>query len=516
MLAGEILRLAAARFPDKPALIEDGRRLSYRALDTAADRVANALVALGLAKGARIALLAPNILEFPIVFYGAARAGIIVAMLSTRVTSRDLAYMLNKIGAEGLFFADAQADLVRAARNGVPSLRHVVSLGTAGGDAGVDAIAFEAFLAKGVDAPLAVEIALDDPLAMTFTGGTTGFPKAVVVTHRARYATAVTCGVEFGLDERDVAVVATPLFHAAGVFVWFHPAVMLGCTCVLLPAWDPARFIDTVETHRATAVLLVPTQLADLINHPAFSAVRLATLRHVNYAGAPMAVALFDRLRAALPIVAFTENYGQSETGPMTVRRAFHPHEKRGSVGRPAHNVELRIVDAAGRAVAPGTVGEVVTRGAHVLKEYWGDPAQTAAAFRSGDGWLWTGDLGVRDADGFITLVDRSKDMIIVGGENIYPTELENALFQHEAVAECAVFGIPDERLGEAPAAHVVLHEGRAATAEELIAFVAARVARHKRPRLLKLVDTLPKTAVGKIQKNAIREEYWRGRDRKI
>jgi acyl-CoA synthetase (AMP-forming)/AMP-acid ligase II len=515
MLAGEILRLAAARFPDKSALIEGERQLTYREFDRAANRAANALIRLGLAKGSRIAIVSPNSIEFAILYFGAARAGVIAAMPSTRSTAQDLAYMLDKVGAEALFFSGALAATIGAARKSVATLKHAIALGPADGAAG-PSISFESFMAQGDDAPPDVPLDLDDPLAMTFTGGTTGFPKGVLVTHRARYTTVVTCNVEFGLDERDIVLVATPMFHAAGLFVWFKPAVMLGCTCVLMGAWDVGQFIDIVERHAVTGTLLVPTQLADLVGDARFSAERLRTLRHINYAGAPMPVALFDRLRTALPDVAFTENYGQSETGPMTIRRTFHPYDKRTSVGRPAHNVETRVVDARGRDVPPGVVGEIVTRGAHLLKEYWGEPAQTAALFRSGDGWLWTGDLGMRDADGFISLVDRSKDMIIAGGENIYPAEIENALYQHEAVAECAVFGIPDDRWGEVPAAHVVLHGGVRIGEAALIAFLETRIARHKRPRFVKFVEHLPKTAVGKIQKNLIREPYWQGRERKI
>jgi fatty-acyl-CoA synthase len=306
------------------------------------------------------------------------------------------------------------------------------------------------------------------------------------------------------------------MFHAAGLFVWFQPAIMLGCTCVLQSGWNAERFVALVERHAVTGALLVPTQLADLIVHPAFAPDRLRTLRHINYAGAPMPLVLYDRLAAALPNVAFTENYGQSETGPLTIRRAFHPHDRRASSGRPPHNVETRVVDAEGREVPPSVLGEIVTRGTHLLKEYWGEPEQTAALFRGGDGWLWTGDIGMRDADGFITLVDRSKDMIVSGGENIYPTEIENALYEHEAVLECAVFGIPDERWGEVPAAHVVLRGGARVAEQALIAFVAERIARHKRPRMIVFVDSLPKTALGKVQKNVIRAPYWEGRSRGV
>jgi fatty-acyl-CoA synthase len=507
MLAGELLRLAAARFPDKPALIDGERSLTFREFDKAANRAAHALLALGLRKGSRAAILSPNTIEFAVLYFGAARAGVILATPTIRATPRDLVYMLSKIGAEALFYAEPLAATALGAADQVASLTHRIAL---------DRESFGAFMAKGHDEPSDAALDADDPLAMTFTGGTTGFPKGVLVTHRARYTTAVTCGVEFGLDERDVCMIATPMFHAAGLFVWFQPAVMLGCTCVMLSGWNVERFIDLVERHAVTGVLLVPTQLADLIAHPAFAPQRLRTIRHINYAGAPMPVALYDRLTAALPNVAFTENYGQSETGPVTIRRAFHPHDRRATSGRPPHNIETKVVDAEGREVPPGVHGEIVTRGAHLLKEYWGEPEQTAALFRGGDGWLWTGDIGVRDADGFITLVDRSKDMIVAGGENIYPTEIENALYEHEAVLECAVFGIPDERWGEVPAAHIVLRAGAGVTEEALIAFAASRIARHKRPRLVRFVDHLPKTAIGKVQKNVIRAPYWQGRSRAV
>jgi fatty-acyl-CoA synthase len=507
MLAGELLRLAAARFPDKPALIDGDRSLTFREFDRAANRAAQALLALGLRKGSRAAILSQNAMEFALLYFGAARVGVILATLTTRATPRDVAYMLDKIGAEALFYATPFAAVAHGATDQVVSLKHRIA---------IDEASFAAFMAKGRDEAPAVALDLDDPLAMTFTGGTTGFPKGVLVTHRARYTTAVTCGVEFGIDERDVCLVATPMFHAAGLFVWFQPAIMLGCTCVLQGGWTPERFIELVERHAVTGTLLVPTQLADLIAHKDFSPERLRTLRHINYAGAPMPVALYDRLTAALPQVAFTENYGQSETGPMTIRRAFHPHDRRATSGRPPHNVETKIVDPEGREVPPGVPGEIVTRGTHLLKEYWGEPEQTAALFRGRDGWLWTGDIGVRDADGFISLVDRSKDMIVSGGENIYPTEIENALYEHTAVLECAVFGIPDERWGEVPAAHVVLRAEARVSEEVLVAFVADRIARHKRPRLVKFVENLPKTAIGKVQKNIIRAPYWQGRSRTI
>ncbi len=362
------------------------------------------------------------------------------------------------------------------------------------------------------------DITLDesDGLAITLTGGTTGFPKAVLVSHRARCASAIAAAEELGLSEDDIVIASTPLFHSAGLFVWFGTAVLQGATVVLPDAWDPLNFMQTVEKEKVTAAFLVPSQLNDLIAHPDFSAERLKTLHNIGYAGAPMSRALFDRVRSMLPDVSFTENYGQSEACPITIRCDRHGEEKLGTVGKIAINAELAIVDQEGSLLPPGEIGDIVTRGEQVFDEYFNDPEETARAFRLPDGWLLTGDVGFIDEDGFLTLVDRSKDMLVSGAENVYPVEIENTLYQHDAVAECAVFGIPDERWGEVPAAHVVLAPGVVVSEEELIAFCVTKIARFKRPRIIKFVSGLPKTPVGKIRKNELRAPYWEGHDKKI
>ena len=217
-----------------------------------------------------------------------------------------------------------------------------------------------------------------------------------------------------------------------------------------------------------------------------------------------------------LPHASFTENYGQSEACPITIRCERHGDEKLGTVGKAASNAELGVVDKDGNLLPAGEIGDVVPRGLQVFDEYYNDPEETAAAFSLPDGWLLTGDVGFIDEDGFLTLVDRSKDMLVSGGENVYPAEIENALYQHEAVAECAVFGIPHERWGEVPAAHVVLSPGASVSEQELIDFCARRIARFKRPRIIKFVESLPKTPVGKIRKNELREPYWESQERNI
>ena len=517
MLTGEFLRLSARRAPERTAVTDGARRLSYRELDAEANRLAHALSHLGAGRDTRVAIVSGNRPGYAVVYFGAARAGVPLAHVSTRCTAENLIYMLELIGAEILFFESRSTALVEQARANSPRLKHTICLDPPqNGEGSPDAPSVHDLIASMPNSPPDVEIRDTDPLGITFTGGTTGLPKAVLVSHRARAATAYAAAVDFGVGESDIVAATTPLFHCAGLFVWFAPAIMLGATVVTLPGWDVEQFIEATEREGITAAFFVPSQLNDLVSHPAFSAQRLRTLKNVGYAGAPMGRSLLERVQAALPHTAFTENYGQSETCPLTVRRPDHGAARIGTVGRPAFNVELTVVDADGGYVAAGQVGEIVTRGEQLFEGYYGDLEQTRAAFPKGDGWLWTGDLGFLDEDGFLTLVDRSKDMLVSGGENIYPAEIENALYGHPAVAECAVFGIPNDHWGEVPAAHVVVTDGRTATEDELIEYCAGRISRHKRPRLVRFVDALPRTAVGKIRKNVLREPYWEGRERTI
>lgn len=515
MIIGDFLRLSARRLPSKTAVVANNERLSYEQLDKAANQFAHALAGLGLPAASTVAIQSSNCWEYAAAFFGIARAGHVSAHISAKVTSHELRFMIEKTRAQVLLVG---AGLERRAREALEPARtgvRMVVLGSSHEDIPGES-PFSAFIENQPAELPEVEVRETDPLAITFTGGTTGLPKGVLVSHRARVVTAETALVLFGLDETDIVCVATPLFHAAGLFVVFAPPVLLGCTTVLLPMWDVGLFMGTVEKERVSATLLVPSQLNDLVSHPEFDAARLKSLRKIGYAGAPMSRALFERIRTALPHVEFTENYGQTETGPIAVRCPWHPPAKLSAVGRPSFNAEVDVVDETCTPVPRGTIGEIVTRGPHVFTEYYEDPKQTAACFRGKDGWLWTGDLGYIDEDGFVYLVDRSKDMLISGGENVYPAEIENALYQHAAVAECAVFGIPDEHWGEVPAAHVVLKSNSQVTEEELIAFCTTLVARHKRPRVVRFVSSLPRTAVGKIQKNVLRDPYWAGHERKI
>ena len=331
MLTGEFLRLAARRAPGRTAIIGSGRRLTYRDLDAEANQVANALLHLGADRETRVAIMSRNRPEYAAVYFGAARAGVMLAHISTRCTIDNLAYMLDLTGAEILFVEQQSAALVEQARARSPQLRHVIALDLPrDGEESKVTPTFSQLIASMADTPPDVEIRGADPLGVTFTGGTTGLPKAVLVSHRARAATAFAAAVDFGLGEKDIVAATTPLFHCAGLFVWFAPAIMLGTTVVTLPGWDVEQFMEATEREGITAAFFVPSQLNDLVSHPAFSAERLRTLKNVGYAGAPMGRSLLERVQDALPHVAFTENYGQSEVCPLTIRC---PGQRQGETG---------------------------------------------------------------------------------------------------------------------------------------------------------------------------------------
>ncbi|MDX1404618.1 MAG: AMP-binding protein [Woeseiaceae bacterium] len=514
MLVGDILKKSAARAPERLALIGRGRRLTYAEFEQAANRLAHALLGLKLEKGANVAILSSNRPEYAIAYFAIARTPYVSAHLSTRSIASELEYVLNRIDAKVIFFEASHANLITEI---LPQLETRPLLIALDKTSDIDGATFiDDFAAGFPGGQPEIDIEETDSLAITLTGGTTGLPKAVLVSHRARSASAIAAKEEFGLDADDIVIASTPLFHAAGLFVWFGTAVMQGATVVLPPAWDAAEFMKIVESEKVTAAFLVPSQLNDLISHRDFSAEKLKTLKNIGFAGAPMSRALFDRVQSLLPHVAFTENYGQSEACPITIRPPGVTDEKLGTVGKAACNAEIGIVDTNGNLLPAGEIGDVVTRGDQLFDEYLNDPEETKAAFSLDGGWLLTGDVGFIDDDGFLTLVDRSKDMLVSGGENVYPAEIENVLYQHEAVAECAVFGIPDERWGEVPAAHIVLSPGVSVSEKNLIDFCATKIARFKRPRIVKFVNMLPKTPVGKIRKNDLRQPYWSDKKKNV
>jgi acyl-CoA synthetase (AMP-forming)/AMP-acid ligase II len=510
MLTGDMLRRSAERFPNKPAILWQGTALGYRALDEAANRLANRLIGLGLKKGAKVGIICRNRTEYGIAFFGVARSGCVLVNISVLYAPDELAFVLDKADVELLIFEDLFAEKIDGLRGRLTKISTYVVIG----EAGEGAESFDAFAATGDSGYPDIEIDEDDPFCMTYTGGTTGRPKGVLCSHRNRAVTAHTVMVEEAIDPRDVVGVVTPMFHVAALNIMFQPAILAGATTTFLSKWDVGDFAAMAKSVAMTAAFMVPTQISMVVSDENFDADNFTAWRKLSFAGAPMPDWVQRAVLKKLPKIRMTQIYGQSEMGVLTSLRYWDLPGKLGSIGRQVYNADVAVVDAEGRKVKPGEIGELVSRGENVMLEYYGEPEQTAAFMKHG--WAWTGDVGTIDEVGFITLVDRSKDMIILGGENVYPKEIENVIYEHPDVFECAVFGIPHDKWGEVPAAYVVLREGATLDEAKLVDFCAERLARFKRPRVMKFVDGFPKTAIGKIQKNILREPYWQGRTKNI
>lgn len=513
MLTGDMLRRSAHRFPDKPAIVYRGpdgtRRVSYRQLDEDANRLAHALLALGLDKGATVSMLSRNVPEYGTVFFGVARTGLLQNNISVLYAPEELAWVLNKSKTQVLVFDAAFADKVAAIREACPGIRRYICIGDA---PQLDATPFKQFIEGAPATPPAVSLDERDAFCMTYTGGTTGRPKGVLMNHRARAITAHTVVVEEHLTAEDVVGIVTPLFHVAALNIMFQPAMLVGATTVLVTPWNADAYLAAVQEERISAAFMVPTQANALATHPQLEAHDLSSWTKLSFAGAPMPDWVQTELMRRLPQLKLTQIYGQSEMGVIAALPHTALPAKLGSVGREPYNVDVAVLRSDGTPAPAGELGEVASRGDNLMMGYFDEPKQTADFFRVGGGWGLSGDIGVMDADGFLTLVDRAKDMLISGGENVYPKEIENVLYELPQVAECAVFGIPDDKWGEVPAAYIQLKAGTTLAEAEVVAQCEAKLARLKRPRLVKFVDGFPKTPIGKIQKNVLKEPYWEGR----
>jgi acyl-CoA synthetase (AMP-forming)/AMP-acid ligase II len=516
VLSGDILRLSAQRHPRKTALIGPANEMTFRELDQAANRFAHALIGAGFAKGDRVAVMCPNIPEYAVFHFGAARTGCIQVHLSLMYGPDEITHILGQTGARMIVVDEEFRPAIDAVRDRLPALERVVVVAGPGRPATDSAETFDDFIADASDTPPDIALKDTDPLGMTFTGGTTGLPKGALVSHRARFVSAYTVVIEHELTGEDVCAALTPLFHAVGLFIWFQAAMLAGCTTVMLRKWDAADFVEACARYGITAAMTVPVQLRALLGEPYFDAEKLASFRKIGCGGANVPAETIAEGRAKLPGARLIDHYGQSETGILTVLKPWHPADKNHTIGLPAIGVDLRVLDSDGNPVKPGEIGEIVITGEFLFDGYFDNPEETAAYFKHGDGWGWTGDLATVDEDGFITLAGRSKDMIISGGINVYPREVEIVLERHDSVAECTVFGVPDDKWGEALIALVVARGGAEPAAQalpdQLAAYCTEHLARFKCPREFQVVAEIPKTTAGKIQKPRLREDYLNNR----
>lgn len=498
---GELPCAAARRLGAKAAVIAGDRGIGFDELDDLANRFANALAGIGVAPGDRIGIFLRNIAEYPIAYFGIAKAGAVSVHIPLRFVEADFDYALRRVPLAALVLEDSMTQQIGWAARHLPSSRIIQVGAKAAAPSFADLVA-----GANADAP-AIAVAEDSAGLILFTSGTTGYPKGALQPHYGRCLSAQVGIADFGLTDADVLAVASPLYHAAGLLTWFQSGVAAGACAVLLPTWDPATFMEAVQRHRITGAFAVPTQLAMLLRHPGFDASRLRTLRIVVYGGAPSDPRLIEELARALPETRLVQNYGMTESGPLFSQGPEDRRVNPSALGRPNATLEVELFAEPGRPAAIGEPGEIATRGRHLMLGYYGDEQATREFFRSGDGWGWTGDLGVRDENGMITLVGRTRDTIISGALNIYPSELERVAKQHPGVADCAAFGLPDDIWGELPAIAVVSKPGAPMREADLLALFEETIARFKRPRQVFFVESLPYTIAGKLRRAELRKQ---------
>ena len=511
--AGQMLQAAAAATPEKTALVFGERRRSYRELDEASNRIASALVAKDHACGRTIGIIGKNSDYFVEILFGAVKSGGTAVVLNWRLAPPELLGIVEDAGLAVLFYDIEFASAVEFLRSVLPSIVYIPF------DMGRDANPGFGMLAAGQRAA-APEVAIspDDPAIMMYSSGTTGKPKGVPASHYAicfAPQNLLATGERCVSLEPDINLLTTPLFHLAGIG-WLFGSIFARATLIILPAADVPAIVATIAAHRVTRATVLPALMPALLDAVA-QGVDLSSLRLIVYGASPIPESLLVRMMTNFSS-GFLQNYGMTENSTAATYLGPEDHYPRSpfllSCGRPYPHVKLRTVRADGTICGAGEIGEIELQSATLFRGYWRRPEATAEVWR--DGWYATGDLGYLDENSYVFLVDRKKDMIISGGENIYPAEVESAISAHPDVMRAAVIGIPSEKWGEEVKAVVILREDSALDAAGLIAFLRPRIAGYKLPKSVDFVSELPLTAVGKIAKPVLRERYWPARGRRI
>src|SRR5436190_882693 len=498
LLLGEIVRRRARHRPEKTAYVIGSERVTYRRLDATANRLAHTLRALGVGRGDRVATLAENRVEYPAIYFAAAKLGAIHVPVNFRYRTGEVRYVLAQSEASVLLHADRFAGTVEEVRGALPALRHAISLDRDAPD----------LMARASDTEPEPDPALSepDPHVMLYTSGTTGDPKGALLSHRSYVLQAFQTQRTTGLGEDDVGLCMFPMFHMGG---WAMPLGYWanGGSVVLLEKADPGEILRTIERERVTYLYLIPTLYDAVLSLPDFARTDLSSLRALGSGTAVMTEAqirtIMDRFRNRRLFIM----YGQTEAGPVATLHPRDVERKPTSVGRPALNVDVRVVDTDDGDAGIGATGEIICRSEYNMLGYWHLPEATAETLRGG--WVHTGDLATLDDEGFLHIAGRVKEMIKCGGENIFPAEVERCLLAHPTTAQAAVFGVPDPHWGEVVVAAVVQRNGGALTEAEVIEHVRSRLAGYKKPRAVHFVDALPRTgSTRQVQKTLLREEW--------
>ncbi|WP_262402260.1 acyl-CoA synthetase [Actinomadura sp. CNU-125] len=501
---GDLLHRTARRRPAKTAIIDGDVRWTFAEFDAAVNRTAHALAARGIGKGDRLALVSHNRRQYAVLVFATAKLGAVLVPVNFMLNADEIGYIVGHCGASGIVAEDALVPVAEKA---------LAIAGVEGGVRGVIGAPVEgwedvdAWAAEGDASAPDVHVADDDPLRLMYTSGTESRPKGVMLTSRSLISQYVSCIVDGEMSDTDVEAHALPMYHCAQLDCFFSVDVYLGATSIILPGPDPALLLETIEREKVTKLFCPPTVWISLLRHPDFDTRDLSSLRKGYYGASPMPVEVLRELQRRLPDVRLWNFYGQTEMAPLaTILGPDEQLERAGGAGRAAINVETMLVDDDGNPVAPGEIGEIVHRSPHAALGYYRDEEKTAEAFRGG--WFHSGDLGIMTEDGYLTVVDRKKDMIKTGGENVASREVEEAIYELDGVAEVAVFGIGHPHWIEAVTAVVVAKAGAELGVDDVNAHARERLAPYKRPKYVVLAEALPKNPSGKILKRELRERH--------
>jgi acyl-CoA synthetase (AMP-forming)/AMP-acid ligase II len=501
--------------PDKECIICGDQRVTYRMFEKRVNKLVNLLYGLGLKKGDRVSVLAENSMTAVEAMIALEKSGLVWAPLNFRHHPNEHAYHLNDAGSRALIMQRHFAEGIETVRDQLETVEHFIVDGE--GYPGMER--YEDLMQKASDKPTEVDIDDDDPVALMYTSGTTGKAKGVLHTHKSFSMLAVFTALELGIQQGDKVIYVAPINHGAGILL--PPHLMMGTPNILISHLDVDYVLKVIQEEKVTTMWLAPTIIYFLLAYPKREEFDLSSLKFLPYSSAPIAV---EKLKEALEVFGpiFAQAYGLVECPVITwLPREEHVlggDEKQtrrlGSAGREVVFTKVRVVDSEGNDLPPGEIGEIIVKSPLVMKEYWRNPEATAQTLR--DGWLYTGDMGYLDEDGYLFIADRKKDMIITGGYNVYPKEVEDVIFKHPAVMEAAVIGVPDETWGESVKAFVVLKPGAQATEEEIISFCKENLASYKKPKSVEFIDALPKNLAGKVLKTELRKPYWEGKERKV
>ncbi len=511
---GARLELTARRFPDREALVvaQQGVRLTYAQLDAEVDRLARGLLAAGLRFGDRLGIWSPNCAEWVLTQFATAKIGVILVNVNPAYRTSELAYVLEQSGCRALvaatrFKSSDYVAMVRDARAGgaLPGLERVIHLDTPDWD---ELLAGGEALGDDVVAAALAALRPEDPINIQYTSGTTGFPKGATLSHRNILNNGYFVARACRYTEADRVCIPVPFYHCFGMVMGNLACITHGATMVVPgAAFEPEATLRAVQNERCTSLYGVPTMFIAELDHPDFASFDLSSLRTGIMAGSPCPVAVMERVMAEMHMEEVTICYGMTETSPVSTQTGHDDtvEQRTQTVGRVHPHLEVRIAGHDGETVPRGETGELLTRGYSVMLGYWNDDERTAEAIDA-DGWMHTGDLATMDDDGYVRIVGRSKEMVIRGGENIYPREIEEFLHTHDGIAVAAVVGVPDARFGEELVAWIEPRAGHALTEDDVRDFCRGRIAHYKVPRYVRFTDDLPMTVTGKIQKFKLRE----------